>query len=469
MERFHEKPPVVAQSSQPSREMGAYCSTYRRDTGDLNASLCDLPVELKVLVLSHIERVETHHILALSSTVQEAFSLLRALPRTFDFEGVAGDDVADHLVRLLDDDRVRRSLQKERAVELIGDDKDRLCEYACGRNFEVLKWAHNELDLPWAPYPAGRVSDDVLALRVLRETWPALKRCWREDVVQEGWRRVKMVDGGVEELVLRKLELCALPAEVRRLSALRLLDLCNNKLMSLPAEIEQLASLMQLDLVCNQLTSLPAEIGQLTSLKRLYLGRNKLTSLPAEIGQLTSLKRLNLGSNKLTSLPAEIGQLTSLEKLSLWRNKLTSLPAEIGQLTSLEKLNLGDNKLTSLPTEIGQLTSLEKLYLSSNKLTRVPAEIGRLTSLKGLRLGCNKLTSLPAEIGQLMSLTELDLCSNKLKRVPAEIWRRTSLKWLNLGRNNLKRVPAAICELRAAGCSVNLVDAVSWGSLARAG
>ena len=139
MERFHEKPPVVAQSSQPSREMGAYCSTYRRDTGDLNASLCDLPVELKVLVLSHIERVETHHILALSSTVQEAFSLLRALPRTFDFEGVAGDDVADHLVRLLDDDRVRRSLQKERALELIGDDKDRLCEYACGRNFEVLK------------------------------------------------------------------------------------------------------------------------------------------------------------------------------------------------------------------------------------------------------------------------------------------------------------------------------------------
>ena len=116
-------------------------------------------------------------------------------------------------------------------MELIGDDKDRLCEYACGRNFEVLKWAHHELDLPWAPYPAGRVSDDVLALRVLRETWPALKRCWREDVVQEGGG-VKMVDGGVEELVLRKLELCALPAEVRRLSALRLLDLCNNKLMN---------------------------------------------------------------------------------------------------------------------------------------------------------------------------------------------------------------------------------------------
>ena len=145
---------------------------------DLNAGLGALPDDLVALVLSHIEQVKTRQILALSSTFQEAFSLLRALPRTFDFEGVAGDDIADHLVRLLDDDRVR-SLEKERAVELIGDDKDRLCEYACGRNFEVLKWAHNELDLPWAPYPAGRVSDDVLVLRVLRETWSVLKRRWR--------------------------------------------------------------------------------------------------------------------------------------------------------------------------------------------------------------------------------------------------------------------------------------------------
>ena len=144
-------------------------SAYRREMNDLNAALGALPDDLVALVLSHIEQVKTRQILALSSTFQEAFSLLRALPRTFDFEGVAGDDIADCLVRLLDDDHVR-SLEKERAVELIGDDKDRLCEYACGRNFEVLKWAHHELDLPWAPYPAGRVSDDVLVLRVLRET-----------------------------------------------------------------------------------------------------------------------------------------------------------------------------------------------------------------------------------------------------------------------------------------------------------
>ena len=152
---------------------------------DLHASLCALPAELKELILSKIEHIEAHHILALSSTFQEAFSLLRALPRTFDFEGVEGV-LADHLVRVLDDDRVR-SLGKERALELIGDgNKDRLCEYACGRSFEVLKWAHNKLHLPWAPCLAGRVSDDFLVLRVLRETWPQAQGVVAVDVAAGG-------------------------------------------------------------------------------------------------------------------------------------------------------------------------------------------------------------------------------------------------------------------------------------------
>ena len=83
---------------------GLYSKRAARD--DLHANICDLPVELKALVLSHIEHIEAHHILALTSTFEEAFSLLRALPPTFDFEGVEGD-LADHLVRVLDDDRVR--------------------------------------------------------------------------------------------------------------------------------------------------------------------------------------------------------------------------------------------------------------------------------------------------------------------------------------------------------------------------
>ena len=270
----------------------ARCSAYRREMDDLHAHLRDLPVELKAIVLSHIEHLKTRQILALSSTFQEAFSLPGALPRTYDLEGVAGDDIADHLVRLLDDDRVR-SLNKERALELIGVHQDRLCEYACvQRNFEVLKWAHNKLELPWATtcteypvlYPPGPVSDDVLVLRMLRDTWltdwwePPLDEWWPEGARPEDWHGVTMENGRVVKLELTpEFDLTgAVPAVIGRLSALR-----------------------HLNLYCNQLTSLPAEIGQLTSLKSLILRGNRLTSLPAEIGRLTSLR--HVGPSTTTS------------------------------------------------------------------------------------------------------------------------------------------------------------------------
>ena len=391
----------------------ARCSTHRREMDDLHAGLCALPVELKELILSNIEHIEAHHVLALSSTFQEAFSLLRALPRTFDFEGVEGV-LADHLVRVLDVYRVR-SLEKERALELIGVHQNLLCEYACGRNFELLKWANNELDLPWAQYPAGPVSDDILALRALREKWYTLKQYWWVDRRPEKWHGVTMEIGRVVGLRLQDMGLGgAVPAEIGQLTSLTYLNLGGNQLTSVPAEIWQLASLERLDLTHNKLTSVPAEIWQLTALRRLELYGNRLTSVPAEIGQLTSLRELNLGGNQLTSVPAEIWQLTSLTELCLYVNQLTSVPAEIGQLTSLTVLHLSGNKLMSLPAAIGQLTSLRQLYVYDNKLTSLPAEIGQLTSLTYLNFHGNQLTTLPAAIREFRAagchvLTDADV------------------------------------------------------------
>jgi leucine-rich repeat protein SHOC2 len=258
-----------------------------------------------------------------------------------------------------------RSLGKERALELIGVHKDRLCEYACvQRNFEVLKWAHNELNLPWAQYPPGQhVSDDVLVLRMLRAMCSKLQERWPEAARPEDWEGVTMEDGRV----------------------------------------------VKLDLMWIGLTgAVPVEIGQLTSLKVLYLGGNQLTSVPAEIWQLTSLRKLHLGGNQLTSVPAEIGQLTSLRELHLGGNQLTGVPAEIGQLTSLRELVLSGNELTSVPAEIGRLTSLRELHLHGNRLLSVPAEIGQLTSLQVLDLSDNELTSVPAAIREFIVHAGLD-------------------------------------------------------------
>jgi leucine-rich repeat protein SHOC2 len=220
---------------------------------------------------------------------------------------------------------------------------------------------------------------DVGVLRTWRAMCPELQALWPEAARPEEWEGVTIENGRVVNLMLEDYSLTgAVPAEIGRLSALRVLILS-----------------------VNELTSLPAEIGQLTSLEWLSLYGNELTSVPAEIGQLTSLRQLDLNDNELTSVPAEIGQLTSLRELDLSGNELTSVPAEIGQLTSLEELRLNHNQLTSVPTEIWQLTSLTVLYLNGNQLTSVPAEIGQLTSLRELDLSGNELTSVPAEIGQL--------------------------------------------------------------------
>ena len=417
--------------------------------------------DIATVVFSHVQCVKTRASLAkVSKLWRDASKPTAAYPRFFDLEGLEGE-LADRLLRVLDVYRVR-SLEKQRALELIGVHKDRLCEYACvQRNFEVLKWARNELNLPLEPYPAEPVSDDVLVLRMLRTMCPELQKRWPVDTEPEEWVGVTMDRGRVVTLVLQGFGLTG-AAEIGRLSALRQLILYDTQLTSVPAEIGQLTSLKWLDLGSNQLTSLPAEIGQLTALRELDLYNNQLTSLPAEIGQLTSLEKLDLLDNQLTSLPAEIGQLASLEWLDLANNKLTSLPAEIGQLTSLRELYLNNNQLTSMPAEIGQLTSLTELYLNDNQLTSVPAEIWQLTSLKELDLGRQ---SADERAGGDLAAHVADGVAphgNQLTSVPAEIWQLTSLRVLYLNDNKLTCGPAAICELRAAGCRVYLDDAVTY-------
>ena len=148
-------------------------------------------------------------------------------------------------------------------------------------------WDSRELLKPSKDNGTTRTFDDegdVGVLRTWRAMCPELQRRWSEDLQPEHWVGVTMENGRVVKLELEDFGLTgAVPAEICRLSALKMLDLNNNKLTSVPAEIGQLASLERLDLTHNQLTSVPAEIWQLTSLRELYLHDNKLTSVPAAI------------------------------------------------------------------------------------------------------------------------------------------------------------------------------------------
>lgn len=100
------------------------------------------------------------------------------------------------------------------------------------------------------------------------------------------------------------------------------LDLRNKGLDKLPAYVLALIDLQQLDISSNRLTgALPAEIRKLQNLRVLNASNNQMTGVPAEIGQLRLLEVLDLSNNKLTGLPYELGNLQNLKTLNLSGNQ----------------------------------------------------------------------------------------------------------------------------------------------------
>lgn len=95
-------------------------------------------------------------------------------------------------------------------------------------------------------------------------------------------------------------------------------DLSGQGLMEVPSDVFTAPQLTILDLSHNSLHgTLPAEIRFLENLRVLDLSDNTFTGVPAEVGRLTHLQTLDLSNNPITNLPHEIGNLKHLEVLDL--------------------------------------------------------------------------------------------------------------------------------------------------------
>jgi Leucine-rich repeat (LRR) protein len=99
------------------------------------------------------------------------------------------------------------------------------------------------------------------------------------------------------------------------------INLSNKGLSEVSKDILDDKSVTKLDVSGNNLSgALPAEIRKLTNLELLDASDNNMTGIPAEIGQLSKLRVADFSNNDLSGLPMEIGNLNNLETLDLRGN-----------------------------------------------------------------------------------------------------------------------------------------------------
>ena len=140
----------------------------------------------------------------------------------------------------------------------------------------------------------------------------------------------------------------------------------------------------KLNLTCNNLKgSIPAEIGQLTALRILNLGNNKYVENGGEPNYLMS-----------STLPVSMTSLVNLEVLSMdglcFNSELTDVFSGMSKLRELYINQNGFNN-TQLPIGILSCSKLEKLGIENNSFSQLPDVTG-LTNLQNFTAYSNLFT-----------------------------------------------------------------------------
>ncbi|CAN7191485.1 leucine-rich repeat-containing protein kinase family protein [Pseudoduganella sp. LjRoot289] len=160
-------------------------------------------------------------------------------------------------------------------------------------------------------------------------------------------------------------------------------------LTEFPDEIFELADTLEiLDLSGNALSALPADLARLSRLRIIFCSDNQFTDLPEVLGSCAELSMIGFKANRIArvsgaALPAK------LRWLVLTDNLIPELPPQIGNCRQLQKLMLAGNKLKSLPAEMAACINLELLRIAANEMASLPAWLLELPRLSWLAYAGN--------------------------------------------------------------------------------
>lgn len=171
-----------------------------------------------------------------------------------------------------------------------------------------------------------------------------------------------------------------------------------------------------------KMVTLPAEVGKLSHLKILNIGNNNLRYLPPEIGQLNELEELSVENNLLTNIPEEILKLNRLRKINLNKNRLKHFPWLNPQ--SIEEIHACDNNIMTIPGEIRNMKKLRVIDLAENQIVQIPEDVIFPDSIRKLDFFHNGLISASPSLFSIPGLRELILEDNPLDTISLELYKK---------------------------------------------
>jgi GTPase SAR1 family protein len=142
--------------------------------------------------------------------------------------------------------------------------------------------------------------------------------------------------GSLELLKFFGIFLHGFPSGIRRLKALRTLELVGTGISEVPDWISELKRLSTLSVDFGELTGLPDSLSALSSLSSLSVASNRFSQIPSVVFRIRSLKRLELTNwdtagytGRITQIPSEVLQLENLEWLSVEGQPVETPPPEV--------------------------------------------------------------------------------------------------------------------------------------------